>query len=142
MNFFNQRVMPRICNSKMVVATISVYCFANYIKIFHKNEVPKIILRRLTCLNPNCIKSYDIIFYSFVKIIFENLCLINGHFKTIFGHFSAKYIYIFHKNEALAVKLRCLVCLILNWIKSYDTLQVKMFFSCLQMHYFRGSLRE
>ena len=53
---------------------------------------PRFILKCLTCLNPNCIKSYyDIthnfvsfsIFYSFVKNIFENLRLINGHFKTI-----------------------------------------------------------
>ena len=29
-----------------------------------------------------------------------------GHFKTIFGHFFANYIYIFHKTEVLMVILR------------------------------------
>ena len=81
-------------------------------------------------------------FLQFCKIIFENLHLINDHFKTIFGHFSAKYIYVFDKNEDLMIILRCLVCLIRNWIKSYDKLLVEIFFSCLKMHYFRVSLRE
>ena len=43
-----------------------------------------------------------------------------GHFTTISGHFFANYISIFHKTEIQTVILRCLVCLNLNWIKSYD----------------------
>ena len=115
-----------------------------HINIFHKTKVLKIILRCLTCINPNCIKSYDIkhnfvffsIFYSFVKIIFENFRLINGHFKTIFGHFSAKYMFL--KNEDLTVILRCLVCLTLNWIKSYDILLVNTFFFLPENALFQG----
>jgi hypothetical protein len=95
-----------------------------------------IILKCLACLNLNCIKSYDIkhifvffsIFYSFVKILFLNLRLINGHFKTIFGHFFDKYISVFHKTEDLIVILRCLVCLNCNWSKNYNILLVKIFF--------------
>jgi hypothetical protein len=39
------------------------------------------------------------------------------------------------------VILRLLVCQILYWIKSYDILLVKIFFSCLKTHHFWGSLR-
>ena len=41
--------------------TISGPLLANYIKIFHKSEVQMVILRCLVCLNPNWIKSYDLI---------------------------------------------------------------------------------
>ena len=57
----------------------------------------------------------------------------NGHFSTIYGHFYAIYISIFHKTEILMVILRCLVCPNLNLIKSYDILLLKIFiFSCLK----------
>ena len=42
---------------------------------------------------------------------------------AIFDHlwsFFGNYIDIFHKTEIQTVILRCLVCLNLNWIKSYD----------------------
>ena len=42
-----------------------------------------------------------------------------GPFTTIFGHFYANYINIFHKTEVLTIILRCLTCLNLYWIKSY-----------------------
>ena len=41
--------------------TISGHFFAYYIKIFHKTEIQKVILRCLVCLNPYWIKSNDII---------------------------------------------------------------------------------
>ena len=47
--------------------------------------------------------------------------LINSHFKTIYGHFFANYMFIFHKTEIQTVILRCLMSLNLNWYKSYDT---------------------
>ena len=34
--------------------------------------------------------------------------------------FFGNYIDIFHKTEIQTIILRCLVCLNLNWIKSYD----------------------
>ena len=49
-----------------------------------------------------------------------NVQLINGHFKTISGHFFAIYMFIFHKTEIQTVLLRCLRSLNLNWYKSYD----------------------
>ena len=70
----------------------------------------------------------------------ENLCLRNGYFFTILGHFFANYMIIFHKTEVQTVILRCLVCLNLNWIKSYDIILVKVFFLCLKLHHFRASL--
>jgi hypothetical protein len=84
----------------------------------------------------NWSQKFWVVYFQY-RFIYEQ-CVINDYVKTIFGHFSAKYIYVFHKNEDLTVILRCLVCLILNWIKSY---YYKIFFSCLKMHYFRGSLR-
>ena len=65
-------------------------------------------------------KGFISVFYHFVKQKAENLCLINGHFKTIFGHFFGNYINIFQKIEIQTIILRCLVSQNLNWIKSYD----------------------
>jgi hypothetical protein len=129
--------------------TISGHFSAKYINIFHKTGVQTNILGCLTCLNLNWIKSYDIkhIFYSFLRVFNferkknENLLLINGHCTTTSGHFSACCIKIFHKTEVQTVILRCLVCLNLNWIKSYNIILVKnSFFSCLKMHHFRAIL--
>ena len=41
-------------------------------------------------------------------------------------HFFANYMKIFHKTEVQMVILKCLVCLNLNWIKSYDVIGIKM----------------
>ena len=80
-------------------------------------------------------------FFNFVRKKIENLQLINGHFTTIYGHFSANCNNVFHKAEVQTVILRCLVYLYLNWIKSYDIILVKnSFFSLLKMHYFRAIL--
>ena len=48
--------------------TLTGHFFANYINIFHKIELPTIILMCLTCLNLIWIKSYDIkhIFFHFL----------------------------------------------------------------------------
>ena len=58
--------------------TISGHFFANYIKIFHKTEIQTVILRCLVCLNPDWIKSNDIIS---VKIFFFS-CLKMHHFRA------------------------------------------------------------
>ena len=116
--------------------TLSGHFLAHYINIFHKIELQTIILMCLTCLNLIWIKSYDIkhIFFHFLFFAIlqrkntENLWLINGHLGTISGHFLANYMKIFHKKEVQTVILRCLVCLNLNWIKSYDIILVKRFF--------------
>ena len=76
-------------------------------------------------------------FYHFVKQKAENLCLLKGNFKIISGYFLANYIHVFYKTEDQMVILRSLTCLNLNWIKAYDILLVKVFFSCLQMHDFK-----
>ena len=63
--------------------TISGHFFSNYIYIFHKIEVLKIILRCLTCLNLNWIKSYHInhnLFWHFVFQLFRRV----RHLKMIF----------------------------------------------------------
>ena len=72
--------------------TISGHFFGNYNKIFHKTEVQTVILKCLTCLNPNCIKSNAILkhfffhFLYFCKFVKKNMTH-NGHFTTISGHF-------------------------------------------------------
>ena len=87
------------------------------------------------CLNPNGIKIYDINHNFFDKCVFqfwkkkiENLSFKNGHFTPISGHFFGTYISIFHKTEIQTVILRCLVCKNCSWIKSYNTMLVKIFF--------------
>ena len=51
--------------------TISGHFFTNCINIFHKTEVQMVILRRLTCINLNCIKSYDIQDKFFCQLCFS-----------------------------------------------------------------------
>ena len=128
--------------------TISGNFLANSINIFYKIELQAIILMCLTCLNLFWIKSYNIkhnychfLFLQFCKKNTENLWLIIGHFRTISGHCLANCMKIFHKKEVQTVILRCLVCLNLNWIKSYSLILVKIIFlSCLKMHHFMASL--
>jgi hypothetical protein len=108
---------------------ISGHFIANYINIFHKTEIQMVILRCLLCLNLNWVKSYDIFwFFNFERKKPENLSLKNGHFLMISGHFIANYINIFHKTEIQMVILRCLLCLNLNWVKSYDIFWLKYLF--------------
>ena len=77
--------------------------------------------------------------FNFVRKNLENLCLINDHFLTVFGHFFANFMTIFHKTEVQTVILRYLVSLNLDWIKNYYIILVKKkFFPCLKMHHFRA----
>ena len=59
--------------------------------------------------------------FNFGRKKIEKLPLINGHFMTISGHFSASYIEIFHKTEVQTVILMCLMGQNLNWFKSFVT---------------------
>ena len=127
--------------------TLSGHFFADYINIFHKIELLTIILMCLTCLNLICTnqelwhKTQFPVFCNLKKKDAENLWLINGHFRTISGPFLANCMKIFHKKEVQTVILRCLVCLNLNWTKSYNLILVKfIFLSCLKMHHFMASL--
>ena len=54
--------------------------------------------------------------------------LMNSHFEIISGHSFANYTFIFHKTEIQRVILRCLMCLNLNWVKSYDIFWLKYLF--------------
>ena len=102
-------------------STTSDHFFTNYMFIFYKTEVQMVILRCLTGLNLE-FKRYDSCFSSEVsKLLLAHFLDLNGHFTTIYGHVFANYIDIFHKTEIQTVILRCLVCLNLNLVKSYDT---------------------
>ena len=100
--------------------------------IFHKTEVQKVILRCLTGLYLIWFKSYDTkcsmrpnAILAKSETLHKNLQLINGRFTTIFGHFFANCIDIFHKTEVQTVIFRCLTGLYLNCFKSYDTKRKK-----------------
>ena len=67
-------------------------------------------------------------FFNFGRKKPENLSSKNGHFFTISDHCFANYLNIFHKTEIQTVILRCLVCLNLNWVKSYDIFWLKYSF--------------
>ena len=106
--------------------SISGHFFANYIDIFHKIELPTFILMCLTCLNLIWIKSYDINHNLIWKLCFsileEKTLKIKFQKWPFLDHlwsFFGIYIDIFHKTEIQTVILRCLVCLNLNWVKSY-----------------------
>ena len=45
--------------------------------------------------------------------------LINNYCRTLYGHFFAICMFIFHKTEVQTVILRCWMGLNLNWFKSY-----------------------
>ena len=99
--------------------------------ILHKTEVLVVILRCLISLNLNWYKSYGKKHKKTKNTKDANVCfctklqkkrqLINSHFKTIYGHFFANYMFIFHKTEIQTVILRCLTIINLNCYKSYDT---------------------
>ena len=113
--------------------------FANYMIVFHKTEVQKIILRCLTFQKPNWIKSYAIkhkfcqklFFFQFCKKTTWKFASHKWTFSNISGHLCANYMKIFHTTEIQTVILRCLGRLNLNWIKSYNIKLVKNIFLCI-----------
>ena len=100
--------------------TISGHSIANYINIFHKTEVPTVILRCLMSQNLNWIISYDINYKLFWQLCFSILEEKKASKMAIFLLFFGNYMDIFHKTGIQTVILRCLVCLNPNWIKSCD----------------------
>ena len=87
------------------------------------------------CLNPNGIKIYDINHNFFWQVCFSILEEKNWKFNfqkwpfyAHFWSFFGTYISIFHKTEIQTGILRCLVCKNCSWIKSYNTMLVKIFF--------------
>ena len=90
---------------------------------FYKNEVLTVILRCLTGLNLDWFKSYGLRCSLRLHASSANSKkrqLINSHFKTIYGHFFANYMFIFHKTEIQTIILRCLTIINPNCSKSYD----------------------
>ena len=59
-------------------------------------------------------------------------------FMTIFGHFFANYMKIFHKTEIQTVISRCIVCPNPNWIKSNDMITVRIYFFMPENASFQG----
>jgi len=83
-----------------------------------------VILRCLTGLNLDWFKSYGLrcsLRLHASSVNFKKRQLINIHFKTMYGHFFANYMFIFHKTKIQTVILRCLRIINLNFYKSYDT---------------------
>ena len=122
-----EKIMNIMSESPEQVVTIGMHILQEFIAIhinlFDKTKILAIILKFHQKLwHKKLIFSFFWIFYIFVKIMFENLRLINGHFKTILDHFF--------------------------WIKSYDTLLGKYFFwnasfvtsEQNQLSYFQNSL--
>ena len=72
--------------------TISGHFFINFIKIFHKTEVPTIILRCITYLNLDWIKSYDMKHKFFCFCFFAsymNLTILTKTDESMKGYFPA-----------------------------------------------------
>jgi hypothetical protein len=106
--------------------------FANYINIFQKSEVLTVILRCLTCLNHNLIKTMTKITNAFDSCNFQfwkkkKLKILVSEM-PIFGHFFGTYVDIFQETEIQTVILRSILCLKFNWIKSYNIMLVKNIF--------------
>ena len=49
----------------------------------------------------------------------KRMLLLNNCYTTVFGHFFAMCMFIFHKTEVQRVILICLMGLNFNWFKSY-----------------------
>ena len=63
-------------------------------------------------------------FFQFWKKKFWKHITHKWPFLDHFGSFFANYMSIFHKTEVQTVILRCLGCLNLNWIKSYNMILI------------------
>ena len=104
--------------------TISGHFLANHTKIFHQTEIQTVILSCLVCLNPNWIKSYNIIL---VKIFFFQVwkCFISWLVcQSEFWHLLRKLALIFSKWLFFQNSLE------LSWNTLTAIIQIKKF-SCL-----------
>ena len=103
--------------------TIPGHFLAMYVFIFHKTEVLTVILRCLTGLNLDWVKSYGLrcsLRPNASSANSKKIAIDKQSFQTMSGHSFANYMFIFHKTEIQTVLLRCLRSLNLNWYKSYD----------------------
>ena len=113
-----------------------VIFFANCIKIFHKNEVPTIILTCLTCLNLNRIKSYNIKPKFFCFRFFASYCKLTNLTKT---DESMKVIFQqFYEYLLTGLLHRHLVHLILK-VLAWEILNMKSEFA---KKYNKGTMTE
>ena len=109
--------------------------FAHCIYIFHQLKcwwslwgakcVKSSIRSKATRQNTNCLISS---FFQFWKKNFWKFLTHKWPFFDYFWSYYANYRKVFHKSEVQTVILRCLVCLNLIWIKSYNIMLVKIFF--------------
>ena len=94
--------------------------------IFHKTEVLTVILRGLTDLNLDWVKSYGLrcsLRHRANSANSQKIVTDKWSFLDRTWPFFANYIFVFHKTEIQTVILRCLVNLNLNWYKSFDKKQ-------------------
>ena len=88
--------------------TISDHFIAIHINLFDKTKILAIILKFHQKLwHKKQIFSFFWIFYIFVKILFENLRLINGHFKIILDHFFGSKVMV---HYWVNIFLKCIIC--------------------------------
>ena len=66
--------------------------------------------------------------------------MINGHFKTTFGHFFAKYMNIFHKTSTETGLAPQNDCLNLSFVKEIHVVGIKMARSGLKMAIYHSQI--
>ena len=107
-----EKIMNIMSESPEQVVTIGMHILQEFIAIhinlFDKTKILAIILKFHQKLwHKKQIFPFFWIFYIFVKILFENLRLINGHFKTILDHFFGSKVMIHYWVNIL---LKCIIC--------------------------------
>ena len=121
--FISKQTLFKIQQSNNLCTTIPGHFLAMYVFIFHKTEVLTVILRCLTGLNLDWVKSYGLrcsLRPNASSANSKKIAIDKQSFQTMSGHSFANYMFIFHKTEIQTVLLRCLRSLNLNWYKSYD----------------------
>ena len=91
--------------------------------IFHKTEVLTVVLRGLTDLNLDWVKSYGLRCSLRPRESSANTQKIATDRWLFLDHiwpFFANYILVFYKTEIQTIILKCVMSLNLNWYKSYD----------------------
>ena len=69
------------------------------------------------------------------------MTIIIANFTTISGHFFAKCVLIFHKNEVQTVILMCFTVLNSDWFKGYDAKSKYLHFRFFAILYKNTNLR-
>ena len=103
---------------------ISGHFSANCMFIFHKNQVQTVILRCLTGLNFDWLKSYGLRWRWRPRNRLANSQKKATEKCPFYYHiwpFFANCMFIYHKTEVQTVILRCLTSLNLNWYNRHKT---------------------